>query len=270
MFRADQLFAVVVPNAKEIVFAVLSSGYVNVSGDPPVERHVPLIAKHPPERLIPFANDDVAMVDVMLSRFVCNPPWNVDVAVVVAVKYEPTICPTTDKGAYGDVVPIPRLPLKYELAVVVEIKLPTVSCVPVAMSDPLASVVMIELAAPVKEVPLIVTVVTEPESEATTPLPTKFRVVLVVRSTPSSCAKLYPPPPVPRHVPLTETHPPDTAIPPEYVDVEVFVTVKFVSVVVPADKLPVDIEPPLIVVFEIDPPVIVGLVMTVFERLSIL
>ena len=34
----------------------------------------------------------------------------------------------------GDVVAIPRLPVKYESVVVVEIKLPTVSCEPVATS----------------------------------------------------------------------------------------------------------------------------------------
>jgi hypothetical protein len=45
----------------------------------------------------------------------------------------------------GVVVAIPRDPVKNELAVVVEIRLPTVSCVPVAERIPDAFDVMIEL-----------------------------------------------------------------------------------------------------------------------------
>ncbi len=86
---------------------------------------------------------------------------------------------------------------------------------------------------------------------------------------------MYPPPPVPKHVPLTDTHPPDTAIPPAYVEVLVFVTVRLVRVVVPrvavvAPRFVTEIEPELILVFVIDPPVMVGFVIDVFERLSIL
>ena len=40
----------------------------------------------------------------------------------------------TASVAAGAVVAIPSLPKRYEVAVVVPIKLPTVSCVPVAMS----------------------------------------------------------------------------------------------------------------------------------------
>ena len=191
-------------------------------------------------------------------------------AEVVAVKYEPTICPTTDKGAYGEVVPTPRFPEKYEFAVVVDIKLPTVNCVPVATRAPLASVAIIEFAAPVNEVPLIVTVVTDPESEATTPPPTKFIVVLAVRAPPSSSITEYPPFPVPRQTPLTETHPPETAIPPAYVEVDVFETVRFVKVVVPRLAEFAEIEPALIDVFVIEPPLIVGLFITVLVSWSIL
>ena len=53
----------------------------------------------------------------------------------------------------GEVVPIPTLPRKYDDADVVAIKLPTVSCVPVAMSAPLLSVVIMELIGPVNVVP---------------------------------------------------------------------------------------------------------------------
>ena len=86
VLSADHVLAVVVPNARVILFAVSTRGYVNVSGDAPVPaKHVPLTAKHPPVMLIPLANDDVAVEDVTFNRLVCMPPWNVDVAVVVAV-----------------------------------------------------------------------------------------------------------------------------------------------------------------------------------------
>ena len=52
---------------------------------------------------------------------------------------------STESLADGEVVPIPRLPTKYEFAVVVEIKFPTVSCVPVAIRLPEELVVTIEL-----------------------------------------------------------------------------------------------------------------------------
>ena len=84
------------------------------------------------------------------------------------------------------------------------------------------------------------------------------------------------PPPVPKQVPFTETQPPVIAIPPANVEVDVFVTVRFVSDVVP--RLPIiifvnvapSIVPPLIEVFVIDPPLIVGLFITVFVSWSIL
>jgi len=91
------------------------------------------------DEMIPvIANEvDVALVVSRVGR--------VDVDVVVAVKYEETSCPTTDSGAYGEVVPIPTLPRKYDEAVVVASKLPTVSCVPVAIRLPDEFVVTIEL-----------------------------------------------------------------------------------------------------------------------------
>jgi hypothetical protein len=65
---------------------------VNIPAVPPVtpapdelDIHVPFTEKHPDVRLIPLANVDDAVVDVTFSRFVCIPPANVDVAVVVAV-----------------------------------------------------------------------------------------------------------------------------------------------------------------------------------------
>ena len=86
--------------------------------------------------------------------------------------------------------------------------------------------------------------------------------------------------PVPRHVPFTVTHPPLIAIPPANVDVEVFVTIRFVTVVVPSDALSEKrdeaaivetlIVPPVIDAPEIEPPEIAGLEILVLARLSIL
>ena len=67
-------------------------------------RQVPLTAKQPAERLNPPA--EVVVPVPLIARF----PPNVEVAVVVPVKYEPTISPTTESLAYGVVVPMPTLP----------------------------------------------------------------------------------------------------------------------------------------------------------------
>ena len=80
--------------------------------EPPAERQVPEIEKHPAVRLIPFANVDEAVADVALNMLAATPPEKVEVAVVVATKF------------------------------------PTVSCVPVATSAvPAAFEVMIEFGA---------------------------------------------------------------------------------------------------------------------------
>ena len=78
------------------------------------------------------------------------------------------------------------------------------------------------------------------------------------------------PPPVPKHTPLTERHPLVMLIPPANVEVEVFVTVRLVNVVVP--RLPIitlvnvapSIFPPVIERIFVVPPLIVGLFITVF------
>ena len=84
-------------------------GTVFVKDEPP--RQIPFTEKHPLVKLIPFAKVEDAVVDLTSRRFVEIPPAKVDVAVVVPVKKEPTISPTTESGAYGLVVPIPILPL---------------------------------------------------------------------------------------------------------------------------------------------------------------
>ena len=91
--------------------------------------HVPLIEKHPLVRLSPFANDDVAVVLVILSRFAASPPVKVDVefipvtvrmpaSVDVAVEVPLNVvkvrgpvntpAPVTERGVPGVVVPSPR------------------------------------------------------------------------------------------------------------------------------------------------------------------
>lgn len=63
------------------------------------------------------------------------------------IKFESKIeFPATANFIYGEVVPIPRFPRKYDVADVVAIKFPTVSCVPVAIKLPDELVVIIELA----------------------------------------------------------------------------------------------------------------------------
>ena len=51
-----------------------------VTLETPVTRQVALMAKHPAARLIPFANDEDAMDEVTLRRFVWIPPAKVLVA----------------------------------------------------------------------------------------------------------------------------------------------------------------------------------------------
>ncbi len=79
-------------------------------------RHAPPTAKHPPAKVIPFANVEVAVVEVIFNALVCIPPAKVDVAVVVPVKYAATTCPTTESGAYGELVPIPTRPFATSMA----------------------------------------------------------------------------------------------------------------------------------------------------------
>ena len=56
---------------------------VKLESDEPAQ--MPLTEKQPPVRLRPFAKVEVAVVEVTLSVFACNPPANVD---------EPYVCPT--------------------------------------------------------------------------------------------------------------------------------------------------------------------------------
>ena len=71
------------------------------------------------------------------------------------------------------------------------------------------------------------------------------------------------PPPTPKHKPLTETQPLESAMPPENVEVDVFVTFIFVTVVVPKLESPTASVPPDMLTLLIEPPFIVGLFITV-------
>ena len=52
------------------------------------------------------------VVAFVVVEFVTTKLGNVLLVVVVAVKYAPTISPTTESFAYGEVVPIPMLPVE--------------------------------------------------------------------------------------------------------------------------------------------------------------
>ncbi len=91
---------------------MVSERSVEEAEDPPSpDRQVPLIEKHPPVKLIPLAKVEEAVVEVTFSRFVEIPPAKVDVAVVVEMKELATTVPPTESFEYGDVVPIPTLPV---------------------------------------------------------------------------------------------------------------------------------------------------------------
>ena len=67
---------------------------LNVEVAPEVRRILPEEMRKPPAE----ASDPAV-----------TPPVNVDVALVVAVKNDATASPSTESGAYGDVVPMPSL-----------------------------------------------------------------------------------------------------------------------------------------------------------------
>ncbi len=76
---------------------ILLSASSVLDAEEPEERHVFPIAKHPPVRLIPFANVLVPLVT--FSAAVLIPPVKVLVAVVVAVKNAATTSPATESFA---------------------------------------------------------------------------------------------------------------------------------------------------------------------------
>ena len=141
-------------------------------------------------------------------------------AVDVAINVSATTVPETPKVTYGDVVPIPSLPV---------------------------ALFQTRLADPAK-------------------LPEELNC-----NCPSEPPGVPdPPPPVPRQTPFTETHPLDSAMPPANVDVDVLLTARFVSVVVPKLEIPADNVLAATLVFVMDPPFMVGLFIDVFVRVSIL
>ena len=86
-----------------------------VEADEPVpEIQLPLTAKHPEVRLIPFANVELAVVLVTFNRLTETPPANVDVAVEVATNLFATTVPPTESFSDGEEVPIPTFPVVVE------------------------------------------------------------------------------------------------------------------------------------------------------------
>ena len=116
-------------------------------------RHTPLTAKHPVVMLNPTLDVLVAEPEMLSPERVVvpKPPLEtVNHGAVVEPTQNEKASPATEsiaRRAAGVVVPTPSFPLKNEFAVVVEIKFPTVNCVPVAIKLPLELVVMIELVA---------------------------------------------------------------------------------------------------------------------------
>ncbi len=86
---------------------------LTVPVDPGIPTQVPFIAKQPAVRFIPLAKVELAVVEVTLIKLVLTPPTNVDVAVVVASNTAAVVVPTTESLEYGEVVPIPTLPVRY-------------------------------------------------------------------------------------------------------------------------------------------------------------
>ena len=68
------------PYATPVVSTSVSESRVVM--EPLLEIQIPLIAKQPPERLIPLANVDVAAVPVTFRYVVCSAPENVEVELV--------------------------------------------------------------------------------------------------------------------------------------------------------------------------------------------
>lgn len=64
-------------------------------------------------------------------------------------------------------------------------------------------------------------------------------------------------------MPFTETQPPESSMPPANVDVDVFDTIRLVTVVVPSDAVPERVTPFSVALF-IVPPLMVGVFITVF------
>ena len=141
---------VVVENAIEVAVVEAYPEPSAVSVPAPLPTQVPLTAKHPVVMFQPTLDVDVAEPEMVRPLSVVVPKPELDTrshgAVVDPTQNEKASPDTesTESLADGEVVPIPRLPTKYEFAVVVEIKFPTVSCVPVALRLPDEFVVTIE------------------------------------------------------------------------------------------------------------------------------
>ena len=77
--------------------------------------------KQPPDKRIPFAYVDDAVVEVMLSTDACTPFVNVEVPEpVILMSPEPTIVPPTPRIPPGEVVPIPTAPAPEGVVVAVD------------------------------------------------------------------------------------------------------------------------------------------------------
>ena len=91
-----------------------------LSNDEVMSEILKFLAKIPPAKVeVPAPSDVMVPADRVkpvedAKPPVDTPPAKVEVAVVVAVKCEATTSPTTDNFAYGEVVPMPRLPALFK------------------------------------------------------------------------------------------------------------------------------------------------------------
>ena len=84
---------------------------VTVPFVPPTQ--LPLIAKHPPVKVRPFAKVEVAEVEVTLRARACTPPANVDVETLVEIRFVTVVVPDV------------RAPETFRLVVVALVNIPS-------------------------------------------------------------------------------------------------------------------------------------------------
>lgn len=100
------------PSADDVM---IEFGENDVAPVPPYTTPIDVVAETIPAFACSGPLKDVSRVNLPETDSpVVEAYGNVDAVVVVAVKYAPTTCPTTESDAYGDVVPIPTSPDRNE------------------------------------------------------------------------------------------------------------------------------------------------------------
>jgi hypothetical protein len=126
---------------------------VEVACAPEIARPRIVVVPKPLPETVRALVDVVAVPATVVVERKRSPPAFLNVHWRIPAESDRASCGTVDVARvncdipfrYGDVVPTPRLPKKYDVAVVVESNDPTVSCDDVAIRLPVELVVMIEL-----------------------------------------------------------------------------------------------------------------------------